>query len=1183
MQRRTVRVLGPILGLALAAPLTSLAGAPAAQAGTPAAAAAGPTSVTLVGSLQSELGCAGDWAPDCAATHLTAGADGRWSLVGSLPAGSYEFKVAIDDAWTESYGAGGASGGANIPLALSQTSELRFVYDPQTHLTGVASTTPIGGLQPADRDLAVDSLRKNLTREQFYFVMADRFANGSTANDRGGLTGGRSTTGLDPADKAYYHGGDIPGLTSKLDYIKGLGTTSIWLTPSFKNRAVQGSGANESAGYHGYWITDFTQVDPHLGTNADLKSFIDKAHGKGIKVFFDIITNHTADVIQYAEGQNTYILKQDKPYKDADGTVFDDAVYAGKPNFPAMDAKTSFPYTPVFTNPADASSKVPAWLNDPTLYHNRGDSTYTGESATYGDFAGLDDLFTENTTVEKGMEDIYKSWVDFGIDGFRIDTAKHVNMEFWQAWSPEILKHAKDIGNPDFFMFGEVYDANPVATAPYSREGKLPATLDFGFQASARDFADGKPTSGLRDFFAKDDLYTDADSNAYDLPTFLGNHDMGRIGYFLKSDNPGMASSELVARDELAHSLMYLTRGQPVIYYGDEQGFTGAGGGNDQQARQDMFASSVDFYNNDTLIDGTPATSKDRFDPNARLYKHIAGLSKLVKDHPALRDGSQLHRYSSSSAGVYAFSRIDPKDRVEYVVAVNNATTAKTVTIDTLTERMKFDRIYPSTTGTLRAGPDARLTITVPPLSAAVWQAQRRVHLQSDAPTATFTTPVDGMPFGGNAEIGVTVPAKGYNQVTFAYRVQGTDAWTTLGTDDNAPYRVFHDVRGIPQGTLLEYRAVLKDVAGNLSVATSSGIVGQPATPTEAGGPEQPVVQPDSVTVAGDLDSEIGCAADWAPDCAAAHLTRTSGNAWSATFSLPAGSFAYKAALNDSWQENYGAGGVKDGGNIPLVVPAGGAQVTFSYDARTHWITDSISTKTAVAVGSFQSELGCTADWSPDCLASWLQDPDGDGIFTYATTAIPAGSYEGKVAVGLSWDENYGAGGTPGGANIAFTVGADGLLVTFSYNSATHILSVGSASAVVKPDISKQQAFWLTEDLLAWRLGPRAQDSTYRLYSSPSGGLAVDDEEISGGSSIPLTYDPAGIPAALQTKYPQLAGYSALRLPRKVHGSDVEQLLKGQLAVGRFDDLGRLSAASGIQTVVSSTTSTATPRTARSG
>ncbi len=197
-----------------------------------------------------------------------------------------------------------------------------------------------------------------------------------------------------------------------------------------------------------------------------------------------------------------------------------------------MSAATSFPYVPKVAD-ADKDVKVPAWLNDTTLYHNRGDSTYAGESATYGDFSGLDDLFTENPKVVSGMEDIYKSWVDFGVDGFRIDTVKHVNMQFWQSFSPAILDHAKATGKNNFFMFGEVYDGNPAYTSQFTTKGKLPATLDFGFQGAALGFAQGKATTGIRDLFAGDDYYTDTDSNAYELPTFLGNHDMGRVGAML--------------------------------------------------------------------------------------------------------------------------------------------------------------------------------------------------------------------------------------------------------------------------------------------------------------------------------------------------------------------------------------------------------------------------------------------------------------------------------------------------------------------------------------------------------------------------------------------------------------------------------------------------------------------------
>ncbi|HSK52286.1 MAG TPA: alpha-amylase family glycosyl hydrolase, partial [Clostridia bacterium] len=106
------------------------------------------------------------------------------------------------------------------------------------------------------------------------------------------------------------------------------------------------------------------------------------------------------------------------------------------------------------------------------------------------------------------------------------------------------------------------------------------------------------------------------------------------------------------------------------------------------------------------------------------------------------------------------------------------------------------------------------------------------------------------------------------------------------------------------------------------------------------------------------------------------------------------------------------------------------------------WITDNKSSVIAVAVGSFQSEVGCAGDWDPGCLRSWLQDPDGDGTYEFVTTALPAGSYEAKVAIDEDWVENYGAGGVPGGPNIPFTVPAAGAQVTFRYNATSHVLTI---------------------------------------------------------------------------------------------------------------------------------------------
>ena len=204
---------------------------------------------------------------------------------------------------------------------------------------------------------------------------------------------------------------------------------------------------------------------------------------------------------------------------------------------------------------------------------------------------------------------------------------------------------------------------------------------------------------------------------------------------------------------------------------------------------------------------------------------------------------------------------------------------------------------------------------------------------------------------------------------------------------------------------------------------------------------------PTSVTIAGSLQSELGCSGDWQPDCSATHQTYDANDAvWQSSWALPAGSYEYKAALNDNWDENYGLHATAGGANIPLVLAAN-TTVKFYYDHKTHWVTDNKNSIIATVPGSFQSELGCAGDWDPGCLRSWLQDPDGDGTYSFETTALPQGSYEAKVTINESWDENYGQGGVPGGANISFSVPTNNAKVTFRYDPNSHILSISAGHA----------------------------------------------------------------------------------------------------------------------------------------
>jgi pullulanase len=323
-------------------------------------------------------------------------------------------------------------------------------------------------------------------------------------------------------------------------------------------------------------------------------------------------------------------------------------------------------------------------------------------------------------------------------------------------------------------------------------------------------------------------------------------------------------------------------------------------------------------------------------------------------------------------------------------------------------------------------------------------------------------------------------------------------------------------------------------------------------------GPAAAPVQPASVTVAGSLQSELGCAADWQPDCAITHLAfDATDGVWEGTFTLPAGSFEYKAALNDAWDVNYGLHATPGGANIPFNLAAGGP-VKFYYDDATHWITDDKSSVIAVAAGSFQSELGCPGDWQPDCLRSWLEDPDGDGIYTFTTTSLPAGSYEAKVAIDESWDVNYGAGGVPGGANIGFVVPAACAAMTFSYDASNHELTIAAGGAL-PGSLATAKAYWVKADTIAWKMGNVEPGTSIRLHADPMGGLSLAQDGVSGGISWDLTVDPAGLPAAVLAKFPFLAGYAALKLPADAVAA-APDVLRSEMAVSRAKDGVRLDA-----------------------
>jgi glycosidase len=588
----------------------------------------------------------------------------------------------------------------------------------------LALAAPPAQAQPAAAPAYADRLPED---EIIYFVLPDRFANGDPRNDSGGLKGGPLQTGFDPTAKGFYQGGDLKGLIDRLDYIQGLGVTALWLAPVFANKAVQGAPGQESAGYHGYWVTDFTRVDPHFGTNADFKALVDAAHGRGMKVYMDIITNHTADVIFYKEcvGRPTcpYRGKADYPYSRKLGVngapinegFAGDSVQTAE-NFARL-ADPGYAYTPVVPD-AEKAVKVPAWLNDPRHYHNRGNSTFTGEDARYGDFAGLDDLMTEDPAVVDGFIAIYGDWIDrFGIDGYRIDTARHVNPEFWQRFAPAMIARAKARGIPHFHIFGEVYSdrLDPGYTAQYTRRDKLPSVLDFSFQAAARDMLTGKAgTDAFATLIDGDVLYEGGDAAALRLPTFLGNHDMGRLAGMIDNALPGLSPAERLDRMILAHVLLLTARGVPTLYYGDEQGFAGKGG--DQDARETMFPTRVASYGANSLVGTDAPAAGAHYDSAHPLYRAIATLARLRTEQPALRHGRTIVRASGDKPGLLAFTRGEGTGQILVLLNTSTQTVAAQVEVDYATRAFRpLAGACPA-----RVSAPGSAAVTLPPLGYAI-------------------------------------------------------------------------------------------------------------------------------------------------------------------------------------------------------------------------------------------------------------------------------------------------------------------------------------------------------------------------------------------------------------------------------------------------------------------------------
>lgn len=646
--------------------------------------------------------------------------------------------------------------------------------------------------------------------QRVYFVMTDRYRDGDPSNDRGGIRGSVSQHGFDPTNPGFFHGGDFAGLTGTCDdpreglaRIAALGFTALWVTPPVGQRTVQA----DSAAYHGYWGVDFTGVDPHLGADVDFKAFVDCAHRLGMKVYLDVVVNHTGDVITPAGA--SYVGPEDVPYRNCQGKSFDPARYAGGTTFPCMRVR-DMPRIPIVL-PADRAAKRPAWLNGSLRYHNRGEIDFGGCNVTcfeMGDFFGLDDLFTEQPAVVRGLADAHGSWITrFGVDGFRVDTAKHVDAKFFPSWVPKIRAKAAAAGVTDFEIFGEVFVSDAIELSEYPRRRGVPNVLDFPLQDTLVRYAGGTAGSkGIEARLADDDYFLTPAGLAPTPGTFLGNHDIGRVGRLIK-DQSGASGQELVRRVNLAHSLLYLLRGAPIVYYGDEVGIIGRGG--DKEARQDMFPTQVRSWQTEERVGSPPIGTGSSFDVVGNpVGAHLTALGAIRQAHPALGGGGSAVRLASKE--LFVMSRFDGDARREYLAAFNAGEKAARITVRLATAGATWTPLL-GATAPVATGANGSVTLTVPALGALLFRAD--ADLPARAPGAV-TVKVGPDDLTALLKVSVSVGGGTPASVAVAVRRDRGSGWQRLGIDGSAPYRVFLDPSRYRRGETIHVLAVARSLDG---------------------------------------------------------------------------------------------------------------------------------------------------------------------------------------------------------------------------------------------------------------------------------------------------------------------------------------------------------------------------------
>jgi len=548
--------------------------------------------------------------------------------------------------------------------------------------------------------------------QSIYQIQVDRFNNGDLSND---------DKNIEPSQERfqnssdlhglpdYRHGGDLKGIMDRLDYIKDLGVSALWITPIFKHNGA----------YHGYCTTDFTEIDPGFGTKEEFKKLVSMAHERGIRIILDIVVNHMCDnQTSYSKRPDHYQCAEDNNHKN----------WSGQPGVSNAAGELSF--GPNFFAPF----KNQFFFNRCGA-NSQSDMEGTGPAAVYGDFVSvMFDFDTRNYDFQKKFTDLHKYWIDYAdIDGYRMDAVKHVTEDFIAYFSTNIRAYAKSIGKDNFFIVGEVagpsdwigrrlgtmfsnpgnpdqrgnvpytltkrlwdlkdtYLRNP--TAPYPG---LNAAYEFGHGGTAADVLMGSaPSIKLEQHFKSSYVADISAQNDYRLNwNLLEIHDWPRFSSRAKYDP---------YKSMLGIAYLAVAEGQPILYYGQEQGFNGdchfdninAGNANDEIKneckgyshslyRQDMFmngafrlGSTIASVNRLAYIGkvskkSPPSWQNDPYlDRSHGLYKLARKMLHLRKSCNALSYGHTKFRWSEeNSNGLMAFSRIDNGN--EALIIVNTS------------------------------------------------------------------------------------------------------------------------------------------------------------------------------------------------------------------------------------------------------------------------------------------------------------------------------------------------------------------------------------------------------------------------------------------------------------------------------------------------------------------------------